>query len=142
MQTFIGPLGEPQTQVYSESFVMAFFTNQRFCIQWSQASSSNVKLPLMTYSQHGQCKSASLYKNKKIIVGRLRNRMSIVQRKITSNFDSTRYLSFRGSNRDSVRSLSSQTVRQSVAVSVNSPRFSGGLLQSFAFLQQNEIQRQ
>lgn len=76
------------------------------------------------------------------MVGRYRNRMSIVQGKITSNFDSTRYLSFRGSNRDSVRSHSSQTDRQSVAVSVNSPRFSGGLLQSSAFLQQNEIQRQ
>lgn len=89
-----------------------------------------------------QIQKILVQKQKKIMFGSFRNRMSIAQGKITSNFDSTRYLSFRGSNRDSVRSHSSQTDRQSVAVSVNSPRFSGGLLQSSAFLQQNEIQRQ
>jgi hypothetical protein len=53
---------------------------------------------------------------------------------ITSNFMSTRYFSFNGSNRASICTHSSQIERQRVAIPVSSPRLSGGLLQSVLFL--------
>lgn len=72
---------------------------------------------------------------KKNIVSFLKgNRMKNSKIFITSNFMSTRYFSFNGSNRASIWTHSSQIERQRVAIPVSSPRLLGGLLQLVLFL--------
>lgn len=73
-------------------------------------------------------------RNKNIVSFLKGNRTKKSKIIITSNFMSTRYFSFNGSNRASIWTHSSQIERQRVAIPVSSPRLSGGLLQSALFL--------
>jgi hypothetical protein len=76
---------------------------------------------------------------KKNIVSFLKgNQMKNSKIFITSNFMSTRYFSFNGSNRASICTHSSQIERQRVAIPVSSPRLLGGLLQLVLFLDHGE----
>jgi hypothetical protein len=77
-----------------------------------------------------------------ILIFKEKNHCEFLERKsnekfknsFSSNFMSTRYFSFNGSNRASIWGHSSQIERQRVAIPVSSPRLSGGLLQLVLFL--------